>query len=103
MHPLRQVVIVLPIAIPFQLFIVGFIGPALVHSLADSQPAARGVCFSLFLTETADPAYPWVVFAVPSEDVVNLIDETQGELFITLVARLLVKGEEIADGERVCP
>jgi hypothetical protein len=61
------------------------------------------VLFPLFFRKTAYPAYPWDLFAVPSEDVVNLIDEAEGKLFVALITRLLVKGEEIADGEGVRP
>ncbi len=95
--------IVLSIPVPFQLFIIGITGPALVHALADPQPAFCRVQSAFLFTETADPAGPWVIVTVSSEYEMDLIDEVQRELLVLFITCLTIKPQEVADGKSVCP
>jgi hypothetical protein len=61
------------------------------------------VPFSLLLIEAADPAGSWVIFTVPAEDIMNLIDEAQREPLVFFVPRLTMKLQEVADGKSVGP
>src|SRR5690606_17473949 len=66
-HPLRQVVEVLPVAIPLGALVVRRAGRPLGKPLADAQPARGRVTLALLLGEAADPARAPVVRAVASE------------------------------------
>jgi hypothetical protein len=62
-----------------------------------------GVLAALLFIETADPAGPWVIFAVAAECVVNLINELQCQILEFLAPDLLIKAEKVADREGIGP
>jgi hypothetical protein len=103
MHPFREIMIVLPIPVPFQIFVKRDGGPTLLQLFAYPQSPSGRVLPSLFLIEAADPAGPRVVSAVAAEDVVDLIDELQCQILEFLVPSLLIKAEKVADRKRVRP
>ncbi len=76
MHPFGQVMVVLPVPLPFQPVIKEIVGPAFIQFLTDPEPACGWVPSALRLTEAAYPARTWIIGAVPAKDVVDLIDET---------------------------
>jgi hypothetical protein len=61
------------------------------------------VPFALPLIEAADPTGSRVVFPVPAEYVMNLVDQAQCEMLVFFVARLTIKLQEVADGKSVGP
>jgi hypothetical protein len=58
---------------------------------------------TLLLVESADPTSSWIVFTVSTEYMMNLIDEKQRKLFVSLFACPVMELQEIANGERVSP
>ncbi len=102
-HPFREVMIVLSIPIPFQSFVQGIGRPPFVHLFPDPQAPLRGVHCALLLIQAADPAGSGVVFTVPAEYGMNLIDEVHCEMRIFLLACVTRKSQEVAHGKRVSP
>jgi hypothetical protein len=103
MHPLRQIMIVLAVPIPFQSFAKRIAGPPFLQLLAYPQPSFGGMKPAVFLIEAADPTGSVVVVAMPSEHAVHLIDELQGQVFEFLAFRLLIKAKKVTDRESVSP
>ena len=94
---------VLAVALPLESLVERFSRRPLRQRLADAQPPARRVPLALRIAEPADPSHARVVGPMASEHVVDLIDETQCELGVALVAGGLCEAEEVADRERVRP
>ena len=53
--------------------------------------------------ETADPARPHIIVAVPAQGVMNLADEAQGQFTAARVAGLPEQPEIVTDGECIGP
>jgi hypothetical protein len=103
MHPLCEVVKVLAVLLPFQLFIKRFARLSFAHSLADPEAAGRGVPPALSLVEPADPAFARIVFTVLSKNVMHLVDKPQCQFFVFVLARSAPELQEVAHGECVGP
>jgi hypothetical protein len=88
MHPLRQVVVVLPVLVPFQALIWRLVGLALVQSLPDPKAPGCRMPLSFQIVEAADPALSRVIIAVPTKGVVHLVNEAQAEIQISFIRRL---------------
>ncbi len=63
-HPLRQIMVVLPVPLPFQPGIVRLVGGPLFERLADAKTASRRMLLSLLV---AKPAYPSRPLALRAE------------------------------------
>jgi hypothetical protein len=53
--------------------------------------------------EPADPAGAWIVTPVPPEVVMDLMDQLQGELFVTLLPGNLSQAKKVAYRESIRP
>ena len=102
-HPLREVVEVLAVAIPLEPLVDRLVGAALGQRLADPEPAARRVGFTVLLGEPADPSGAAIVGAMSTEDVMHPIDQLERQLRVARVSRHVREAEEVAHGERVGP
>ena len=71
MHPFGQIVVILPVSVPFQILVKRLVRSAFIQRLADTQAPAGGMLFSFFSTQTADPAGPGVILPVPAVAVVR--------------------------------
>jgi hypothetical protein len=94
---------VLTVPVPFESLVHGLVRAALGERLADAQPPSGRVPFTLLLSQTTDPALPGVVGAMSPEDVVDLIDQTQGQLPVSAVPGAALQLQQVADGEGVRP
>src|SRR5512139_2314465 len=74
MHPFCQVVVVLPVLVPFKPLIERFPRHPFLLLLPDPETPDCRMQFTLLFTKTADPALPLVITSVPAEEMVNLVD-----------------------------
>jgi hypothetical protein len=95
--------VILPVLIPFEALVKWLARLAFVQSLPDPQAAQGRMQLTLLLFETTDPALPWIVFAVPAEDMMHLVNETQGKIPVCIVTRPLEEFEIIAHRKRIRP
>jgi len=102
-HPFGEVVIILPVTIPFKLLIKGIIGAPVVHFLANPQSPHSGVQFPFLLIEAADPALSPVVVTVPSKNVMDPIDKQECKFFVLFIIRLPIQPQEIANRKSIGP
>ncbi len=102
-HPLRQVVIVLSVPVPFQTLINVFIRSPFCQILAYPQSTARGMKLSLFVIKPAEPTGSAIVGTVFPERAVHLIHKLQRHLLESLFAGFPVKSQKIANCESVSP
>ena len=79
-HPLREVVEVLAVALPLESLVEGLAWCALGQGLPDPEAAASRLGFSLLVCETADPSSAAVVGAMPTENVVHAMDQLERQL-----------------------
>src|SRR5262249_61775486 len=92
-HPLREVVKVLAVAIPLEPVVDGLVRSALGERLADAQPAASGVEFSQVVGESTDPPGAAVIVAMPAQHVMHPVDQVARPL---PVAGVSPRGREAA-------
>jgi hypothetical protein len=95
-HPLRQIVEVLPVALPLEALVERLVRRTLRELLADPQAAAGRVKLAFVVGETADPAAAAIVGTVPAEQVVHAIHQRERALG-------LAQPEVVADREGVGP
>ena len=76
-HPLGQVMVVLPVLVPLQTLIGRLVGPAFVQLLSDAQTPHGRMALPLLLIKAADPAVSGVVITVPAQGVMHLAYESQ--------------------------
>ena len=74
-HPLREVVVVLAVLVPFQTLIGRLVGLTFVQLFSDPQAPSGRVQLTLLLIQAADPAASWIIVAVPTEGMMHLIDQ----------------------------
>lgn len=103
MHPLRQVMVVLPVPPPFQPFVERLIGPSFGKRFSDPEGAPGRVRLALLIGKTADPPGPRVVVAVPAEGMVYLVDEAEGKGAVGRIAGPAEEFEVVADRISVRP
>jgi hypothetical protein len=94
---------VLTIAIPLQPFVERLVLLALFERLADSQATDGRMEPSDFFVEATDPAVAHIVMTVPTEHLVDLINQADRVFLVFLVACAREQLDEVADGERVGP
>jgi hypothetical protein len=80
MHPLGQVVEVLPVSLPFQGGVIELVGGSLIQCFADPQTASGGVPLAPLLLQPADPTATGVVLPVFPQHTMDLIDQAQREV-----------------------
>jgi hypothetical protein len=95
--------IILTVAVPFQLLIKEVLRPPFIHIFADPESAYCGMYHALLLIEAADPAGSWIVSTVPAQYNMHLIDEEQGQMPVMLISSLAIKFKEIAYCKGVGP
>jgi hypothetical protein len=100
---LGQVVKVLAVAIPLQPLVERHAQSALGQRLTDAQSAARRVIFGVPPVEAAQPTMAVVVGAMPSQDVMHLIDEPQRQFPVSGLTGDASETEKVADGESIGP
>jgi len=103
MHPPGQVVEILAVAVPLQLLVEGIARSALGQPLADPQTAASGMGLALTLAQPTDPPDPRIVAPLPSERVMDPLDQSRGQLRVARVPRRTRQAEEVAHREGVRP
>jgi len=103
MHPLGEVVVVLPVPVPLQTLVKRFFGAALGEGLPDPQSPAGRVQGAFAAAQAADPAGPMVIASVTAEDAMHLIDEVRRESPEALLSRPAKQFQEVADGKRIGP
>ncbi len=103
MHPLRQVMEILPVAVPFQALVERLVLSAFGKLLSDPQAPFCRVHLTFLSGKAADPAGPRVVVPVTAKDVVHLVNETQSQIPVCLVMRLAEKFEVVAHRKRIRP
>ena len=103
MHPLGQVVVVLPVLIPFQALVGRFVRPPFVQPLADPQAAPRRVQLALGFVQSADPAAAGIIGTVAAKDVMHLVDELQGEITPHPVIGLSEQFQQVAERKGIRP
>jgi len=103
MHPFGQVMVILPILIPFQTLIRRLIWLALIQLLSNAKTTYCWMLFTLLRIEATDPALSWVVTSVFAEEVMYLINELQGKIQMGFVIGLAVEFKIVADCERIRP
>jgi hypothetical protein len=103
MHPLREVVEILAIPIPFLSVVRMLPGGAFVQSFADTQSAGRWMQAPLHFIEPADPARKRVVVCVPAKGLVNLLDQLQRKIEKRRVPGYFEQRKEIPDCKGVRP
>lgn len=103
LHPARQVVEVLAVALPFESFIERLAGAALGQRLADAQPGTGRMVLVCLAVRAAQPAAAGIVGAEMSQYRVHLLDRASGERSESLAGAGLGQALEVAGGERVGP
>ncbi len=81
-HPLGQVMVVLPVPIPLQALVKGFAELAFIQLLTDPQAPHGRVQPAFLLIEAADPSTSRVIIAVPTENAMHLIHQLQCEISV---------------------
>jgi hypothetical protein len=94
---------ILAIPVPFQAFVNRIITVTFVELFADPQTPFRGMQSTLFLIQTADPSGSGVVFTMTPENIVNLIDQAEGEVPVLIIPCLTKELKEVADGKSIGP
>ncbi len=94
---------VLPVAIPLQRLVERLAGTAFGELLADPKPASGGMGLTVALGQPADPAGTRIVFPMPSQRVMHLIDQPQSEIHVPLLPGQTRQAEEIAYRKGVRP
>ena len=102
-HPLRQVVIVLPIPLPLQPSIVWLLGSPLGKRLAYAKTPGGRPLPPLLLAQAAYPARPFIVRAEPPQGEVHLFDEPQSQFKVRFVLAVAVPAKIVAYRVRVGP
>lgn len=102
-HPFGQVMEILAVPIPFGPIIKWLCSPPFGSLLSDAESASGGMMLSFGFVQAADPSGPRVVFPVFAQHLMDLIDEAERQVTVSLFRCLTVQREEVADGECVCP
>jgi hypothetical protein len=103
MHPLRQIMVVLPISIPFRSFVKRIGGAPLLQLLANPQSPFGGMKPAVLLLEAADPTGSVVVVPMPSKHAMHLIDELQCQILEFLAPGLLIEAKKVTNCESISP
>ncbi len=103
MGPFGEIVVILALALPFEIGIEGRIGRALGQGLADPEPAQGGMGAGLLARKAAQPPLAGIVGAVLAQHLVHLADQRLGEAGVFLPPCGALQGEEIAQGKGVRP
>jgi hypothetical protein len=103
MHPLCQIVIILPVLVPFPLLVKRFVYPAFGESFSNPQTSQSRMNLPSPGRESTDPAGTVLVVAVPAQRMMDLINETQGKFPVYFVMSLPEKSDVVAHGKCVGP
>jgi hypothetical protein len=103
MHPFRQIMKILTVAIPFQSVIDWFINLAFLERLADPQTASGRMTFSGFIVQAADPALTNIIAAITPEHLMHLIDQIGCTTAIEFIACPFEQLKKIANRKGVSP
>jgi len=103
MHPFCQVVVVLPIPVPFEPLIERFARHAFVQFFPNPEAPNGRMQFALLLMQAADPAFPRVVFTVPAEDMVHLVDKAQCKVPVCCIICPVIQFKVVAYRKRIRP
>jgi hypothetical protein len=103
MHPLRQVVKVLAVAVPLQTFVERVAGTSLRQVFTDAKSAPGWMPFTVVLTQPADPPRALVIIPMTAQGVMNLVDQLQCAFRVALLTAGARQAELVADREGVRP
>ena len=102
-HPLGEVVPVLPVAVPLAALVMGLVDTALRQGLADAQAPDGGVLRALLLGQAAQPARAGIVRPVPPEHPVHVGDQVLRHHAPARLSRRAPQGECVDQREGVGP
>ena len=103
MHPLCQVMEILPVAVPFEFLVPCIPRRPLGQRFSDPETAGCRMLFGLFRREPANPAGMEITAPVAAQGVVNLINEADGEVPVHGVVVLPEKTKIITDRKCIGP
>jgi hypothetical protein len=103
MHPLRQVMVVLPVTVPFPLLVIWLGNLSLGEGFSNPQPSSCWMQLTFLPGKAADPPGPGVIATVPAKGMMHLIYKPQGQFPVAGVVSLPEKFEIVANSERIRP